>query len=127
VVDDEEGVLDFLDIFLTSLGWKPQCTSSVKTALATLEKHTYFLVLTDIAMPDMDGYEFVHALRERHVPSEIALMTGFGYNPQHTLVRIRRSMHLQFYFKPFDRLKISEGIQNAWTKYHQGLLTAPHA
>ena len=54
-VDDEEDVLEFLKIYLESLGWEVTTVSSTTEAFKVLEERPYFLVITDIAMPDMDG------------------------------------------------------------------------
>jgi DNA-binding NtrC family response regulator len=91
---------------------------SVACALEGLNKGDYFCVLTDIAMPDMDGYEFVSCIKERHVASQVILMTGFGYNPNHTLIKINRSLRYPCLFKPFDRAKVSEVVLKAWQAYH---------
>jgi DNA-binding NtrC family response regulator len=118
VVDDEIEILEFIKMFLESLHWQVDTASSIEEAFSYLHAAPYFLVLSDIAMPDLDGYEFVNKLREEHITSEIALMTGFGYNPNHTLVRIRRSMRCPFFFKPLDRIKLAAGVQSAWNDYH---------
>ncbi|MGB7568714.1 MAG: response regulator, partial [Chitinivibrionales bacterium] len=92
IVDDEVDVLDFLKIYLTGLGWEVTTTSTINDAFKALEAALFFLVITDIAMPEMDGHEFILKLRERAIPSEVALMTGFGYNPKHTLVKIYKTV-----------------------------------
>jgi FixJ family two-component response regulator len=70
----------------------------------------------------MDGHEFITKLQENKVPSEVALMTGFGYNPKHTLVKIYKTVRYPCLFKPFNRAKVAEAVQAAWDKYHLGLL-----
>jgi DNA-binding NtrC family response regulator len=121
VIDDEEDVVDFLRIFLSSLGWTIAVARSAAQAFAALDAGPFFLVLTDIAMPDMDGYEFVNAFRDRAATSEIAMMTGFGYNPKHTLIKINKTMKCAFFFKPFDRFKVAEGVQQSWNAYHHSI------
>jgi CheY-like chemotaxis protein len=122
VVDDEEDVLDFLKLFLESLGWETTTISSTAVAFHILEQTTFFLVLTDIAMPEMDGYEFIRRIKEKGIPSQLALMTGFGYNPKHTLVKIYKTNRYPCLFKPFNRVKVSEAVQQAWNEYHADLL-----
>ena len=92
IVDDEVDVLDFLKIYLVSLGWEVSIASTIQEAFAELETNVFFLVITDIAMPEMDGHEFISKLHEKHIPVEVALMTGFGYNPKHTLVKIFKTV-----------------------------------
>ncbi|MFP4012492.1 MAG: response regulator [Chitinispirillaceae bacterium] len=122
VVDDEVDVLDFLKIYLESLGWEVTTVMSTAKAFEELDNKPYFLVLTDIAMPDMDGYEFISKIKEKSYPSQMALMTGFGYNPKHTLVKIYKTIRYPCLFKPFNRAKVAEAVQNAYNAYHENIL-----
>jgi two-component system, sensor histidine kinase SagS len=119
IVDDEIDVLDFLKIYLSSLGWEVTTASTIPKAFEELDANVFFLVITDIAMPEMDGHEFISKLREKKIPSEVALMTGFGYNPKHTLVKIYKTVKYPCLFKPFNRAKVAETVQAAWDRYHE--------
>ncbi len=121
VVDDEIDVLDFLKIYLESLGWEVTIASTTSAAFKLLGEQQFFLVLTDIAMPEMDGYEFISKINEQGIPSQLALMTGFGYNPRHTLVKIYKTNRYPCLFKPFNRAKVAETVQQAWTEYHSDI------
>jgi len=121
VLDDEVEVLEFLRLLLVSLGWEADTASSPEAAFSILEKQPYFLVLTDIAMPHMDGYEFMHEVHRRGINSCLAFMTGFGYDPNHTLVRIRKGHRYPCLFKPFNREKLGQTVQKAWDTYSAGL------
>jgi two-component system, sensor histidine kinase SagS len=120
VVDDEVDVQAFLRTYLEALGWEITTVSSVADAMNELEQGSYFLVLTDIAMPDMDGYEFMCAINEKHINSQVVLMTGFGYNPNHTLVKISKTLRYPCLFKPFDRTKVADTVLKAWNEYNKG-------
>lgn len=122
IVDDEIDVLDFLKIYLESLGWVITIVSSTDEAFQILETTSFFLILTDIAMPEMDGYEFISQVKDRDIPSQLALMTGFGYNPKHTLVKIYKTNRYPCLFKPFNRNKVSEAVSLAWDEYHADLV-----
>jgi len=119
VVDDEEDVCDFLKLFLESLDWDVTVATSIHDAFHALKQREYFLVLTDIAMPEMDGYEFISRIREKNIPSQIVLMTGFGYNPKHTLVKIKKSMGYPCHFKPFNREKLRQSVEDSFATYHK--------
>jgi CheY-like chemotaxis protein len=121
IVDDEADVLDFLKIYLESLGWKATLASSTAEAFSQLETGSFFLILTDIAMPEMDGYEFISKLREKNIPSKVMLMTGFGYNPKHTLIKIYKSTKIPCLFKPFNRAKLAETVQQMYEEYNKDI------
>jgi two-component system, sensor histidine kinase SagS len=118
ILDDEEDVLDFLKIYLGSFGWETMLASTTTEAFAFLDSTSFFLVITDIAMPEMDGYEFIGKLKDKGVPSQVCLMTGFGYNPKHTLVKIYKTSRYPCLFKPFNRVKLTEAVQDAYNLYH---------
>lgn len=123
IIDDEPDVCDLLRIYLESQNWLVTTVDSPFDAFKLLEKQSFFLVFTDIAMPEMDGYEFIKKIREKGVPSQIALMTGFGYNPKHTLVKINKKCKYPIFFKPFEfkKPKLKDTVQKAWETYHKDM------
>jgi DNA-binding NtrC family response regulator len=125
IVDDELDVLDFLKLYLSSLGWEVFVASNIDEAFKMLEVQRFFLVITDIAMPEMDGHEFISKLRDHNVLSEVALMTGFGYNPKHTLIKIYKTIKYPCLFKPFNRAKVAETVQEAWNRYQADMPETP--
>lgn len=121
IVDDEVDVLEFLKIYLETMGWEVTTASTVNQAFEELGKKPYFLVITDIAMPEMDGYEFINAIKTQGFECRFALMTGFGYNPKHTLVKIYKTVKYPCLFKPFNREKVTEAVNGAYELYHQDI------
>jgi len=121
VVDDEVDVLEFLKIYIETMGWEVTTAPTVAQAFEELAKQPYFLVVTDIAMPDMDGYEFISAIKTQGFECLFALMTGFGYNPKHTLVKIYKTVKYPLLFKPFNKEKVTEAINWAYEKYHRDI------
>lgn len=121
VVDDEVDVLDFLKIYLETMGWEVTTASTVAQAFEELDKRPCFLVITDIAMPEMDGYEFINNIKENGHECRFALMTGFGYNPKHTLVKIYKTVKYPCLFKPFNRDKVTEAVKEAYELYHSDI------
>jgi CheY-like chemotaxis protein len=65
VVDDQPPNVRLLQAILTPRGYDVLTASSGEEALATLEKDDMDLVLLDIVMPGMDGYEVCREIRER--------------------------------------------------------------
>src|SRR6478609_270261 len=65
VVDDQPPNVRLLQAILTPRGYDVRTASSGEEALATLEKDDMDLVLLDIVMPGMDGYQVCREIRER--------------------------------------------------------------
>jgi two-component system OmpR family response regulator len=65
VVDDEQGISDFLLFGLRDEGFEVYTAVSGEEALAHLEEYKPHVVLLDVMLPGMDGYEVCRLLRER--------------------------------------------------------------
>ncbi len=51
----------------------------------------YDVIIVDIRLPDMTGYELLLSLQEIMDPVPLVLMTGFGYDPGHSIVKARQA------------------------------------
>ena len=78
VVDDEPAVRDLLGDIVTALGHAPTVSSEPVAIAAAFEPGSYDLVLTDVGMPDMNGWQLTEALRAVDPAVPIALVTGWG-------------------------------------------------
>jgi CheY-like chemotaxis protein len=65
VVDDENDALDVITMELTERGAQVKGVTSAKEALAVLDKSKFDILISDIGMPDMDGYELIRELRQQ--------------------------------------------------------------
>ena len=65
IVEDNDVMREGLDDLLTIEGFTVICASHGRQGLEKLEQTIPHLILADIAMPEMDGFEFFHAVRAR--------------------------------------------------------------
>lgn len=63
VVDDNAANLDLMLYLLTAFGYAPCGVSSGAAAMEAIQKNPYDLVLTDILMPQVDGYQLARRLK----------------------------------------------------------------
>jgi CheY-like chemotaxis protein len=70
-------------------------------AIAHLEDEEFDLVVSDIKMPDKTGYDVFAAARKKNAALPVILMTGFGYDPNHCIVRASHEGLQAVLFKPF--------------------------
>ncbi len=63
----------------------------------------YDAILCDIRLPDMNGYQFMQRLQEiiEVEPLPLVLMTGYGYDPGHSIVKARQAGLTAVLYKPF--------------------------
>lgn len=104
IVDDEEEVVENLRIEITHLrpDWKVLSFSYGMEALQEILKGRVDVVVTDVATPDMDGYELYWRVKDYNEAIPVIMMTGFGYDPNHVLVRSRQDGLQDILYKPFE-------------------------
>jgi DNA-binding NtrC family response regulator len=71
------------------------------------------LILSDIKMPNKNGYEVFAAARAAHRDCAVILITGFGYDPNHAIVRASKEGLTGVLFKPFKVEQLMEEVRNA--------------
>ena len=71
----------------------------------------YDVIIADIRLPDLNGYELLMKLAEvmKNVP--MILMTGFGYDPGHTIVKARQEGLKSVLYKPLPIHSLESGPQ----------------
>lgn len=104
IVDDEKEVTDSLKMELQECSRDLDIITSNSgyDALRLIMQGDVSLVITDIAMPDMDGYELYSRTKEYNSELPIIMMTGFGYDPRHAIVKSRQDGLQDIVYKPFD-------------------------
>lgn len=112
VVDDDPGVVDLLSAFLDTRGYAVQACRSGREALAALEEGPFDLVISDIEMAEMNGYELLRQTRERYPQIGIVLMTG--YTEKHPLSEALRAGADGYISKPFSLRKFSLIFEQAY-------------
>jgi len=76
LVDDNTVVRDMLVDLVGSLGYQAEAAAGGEEALAMFDRGQYGMVLTDLLMPGMSGWDVLAALRQRdpHIP--VVIVTG---------------------------------------------------
>ena len=82
VVDDEEKMCNCLHGFLTKEGYKVVCVNNGSEAIAMLENGGFSLVLCDLGMPEISGWDVMRAVMKKGKRPGFGLMTGWGKMPE---------------------------------------------
>ena len=68
IVEDERAISDLIKLNLMGAGYKCICVYDGKAAADLLEQKTFDLVLLDIMLPEIDGYELMEYIRPMNIP-----------------------------------------------------------
>lgn len=119
IADDEPRIRKTIGDVLSVRGaWVELCENGGKavTALEAAGPGGYDLVISDIRMPDRNGYEVFAASKKMSPEASVILMTGFGYDPHHSIVRASQEGLQTVLFKPFQVERLLDEVKKALTK-----------
>jgi two-component system, sensor histidine kinase SagS len=101
VADNDERVRKSAHGLLGRWGCVVETARDAQEAVTMARLGTYDYVLADIRLPDRPGYDVYRELRQAQPQARVVLMTAYGYDPSHTLVKARQDGLRFVLYKPF--------------------------
>jgi signal transduction histidine kinase/ligand-binding sensor domain-containing protein/DNA-binding response OmpR family regulator len=111
VVEDNIDFSSFLSTFLGQY-YKVKCTSNGEEALAILKHHNVDLVLSDVMMPKMDGFEFCSLVKTQIETSHIPIILLTALSSSENLISGLDKGADAYLTKPFDENILLKQIEN---------------
>ena len=110
VVDDEEIMAELAQEILESNGYRVLVAHNGEQALDVIDKEEIDLVITDVIMPNMDGYELASKILSKLPDMKIQIVSGFEDN--HHLNIEPRDLRQKIIYKPYSSNKLLENIRD---------------
>jgi DNA-binding NtrC family response regulator len=99
VVDDDPHFLDALVETVGLLGYEAKGANDCESALVALKDGKYAMVLADVSMPEMNGFDLLKVLKRQHPELPVVIMTGHNLSePAADLIKQSADAYLT---KPF--------------------------
>jgi two-component system cell cycle sensor histidine kinase/response regulator CckA len=110
LVDDEPALLDLSHEILAQKGFNVITAESAKKALDILEHKTVDLLISDIIMPDMNGYQLASIVKEKYPTIKIQLASGFA--DDRNMGMVDESLQKNLLSKPFNSQELLQRVHN---------------
>jgi len=108
IIDDEQVILDAVSKIALSEGWDVDTVLNVKDGLNKLKINKYSLILSDIMMPDIDGFQLLEELYMKQIDIPVIMITG--YSTVENAVKSLYNGAIDFIPKPFTFDEIISSI-----------------
>lgn len=125
IVDDDADILKLLHMRLSASGYQVTSASSAQQALAFFNTKPTALVISDLRMPDMDGFALFDAIHALSPATPFILLTAQGSIPD--AVHATRQGVFSFLTKPFDSKDLLQQVANALKVTHSNSSHLPNA
>jgi two-component system, NtrC family, response regulator AtoC len=110
MLDDDPNVREVVSALLTAIGYDCQTAASGRAGLLRLDEGGWDLVLTDLTMSEVTGWDVVEAVRRRAPATRVVLITGLG-GPD--VVRRASELGVRVITKPFDLQTLKAALVEA--------------
>ncbi len=114
VIDDEKRMCDSIKVLLSNIGYEVDTAENGRTGIDRLKSNQYGLVITDLMMPELDGFAVMKYIKENCANTLVIVITG--YASVESAVRAIRSGAYDYILKPFDFEIIKISVERAWDK-----------
>jgi len=115
IVDDDAPLLESLENMFESSGYGVRCFSSAADLLGSSGLAEVDVLITDVGMPVMDGFELRHRVRQLRPGLPVFLITA-----RHEIVDRRRPQGPGGFFrKPFDARELIAAVSDALRYSHK--------
>jgi DNA-binding NtrC family response regulator len=117
ILDDDPAQLEVLSELVGEMGYEAICTADPEEALKLVRYGRCRLVLADVHMPEIDGYQFLDRALRTDPGTHVIIMTG-EYTLESALEAVRRGA-TDFLPKPIDRVRLKRTLDDVAALYDQ--------
>ena len=111
IIDDEPDIREVLKEFCRILGFEAVIADSGEKGLKLFRKDDFNLIISDLKMPDINGFEFVKKVREKDKNIPIVICSGFiDDKNKEEILNCGADFYLEKPFKMKELKKIFEKI-----------------
>jgi CheY-like chemotaxis protein len=112
VADNDERVRRSAHSILGRLGCIVETARDGQEAITMARLSSYDAILVDIRLPDFSGHEVYHLLCQAQPQARVILMTAYGYDASHSIVKCRQEGLRYVLFKPFRVDQLLDVLEN---------------
>jgi DNA-binding NtrC family response regulator len=109
VVDDEDALRTVLSGELINEGYDVKSAADGDEAISEVERSTFDLVLLDIKMPRMNGFEVLKYIKDKHAKTKVVMLTGFA--DLKNAIESKKLGADDFVSKPYDLVDLLTTIE----------------
>jgi len=114
VVDDEDALRTVLSSELVSEGYEVGTAADGDEAINEIQKQTFDLVLLDIKMPRMNGFEVLKYVKDKHPKTKVIMLTGFA--DLKNAIESKKLGAEDFVSKPYDLVDLLTTIERVMSE-----------
>lgn len=115
IIDDDPDALSILETFLEAQGHDPRRAATGREGLAAMDEHRPDLVILDVMMPGMDGWEVARRIRDRSELNRTRILMLTARDDRQSRREAMEAGADQYMVKPLSLQRLAARIETALT------------
>ena len=111
IIENHRDTLDAIKMFLEAQGHSVEVALDMKSALKLAPQTKFDVLISDIGLPDGDGWELMKTLREKMPGLKAIAMSGYGMRTD--LEKSKAAGYVSQLVKPFGPAELNEALKKA--------------
>ena len=87
ILDDQPEIGTLLGRYVVQLGCKPVVAESVDQAIDLFNDDDFLMVISDVVMPEKNGFQLARYIRDNHPQTQMAMISGFLDQEMENLIK----------------------------------------
>jgi CheY-like chemotaxis protein len=112
LVEDDQPILELMEILLTRIGYEPLIVPDVLEALEIVKNDPPALILLDVMMEPMDGWEFLEKIREEYGMKDLPVILFTASPSVEERLATMHDKRLGVLQKPVSIPDLKAGLEN---------------
>lgn len=126
IVDDSLDTLDIMRRLLTRAGYQVAIASNANAALATARQQPPDIIVSDIGMPECDGFQLLRLLQAELAPRKVPAIAVSGFSGENDRLAARESGFDAYFTKPLDVTALINAVDRLLAAGAPRESAAPH-
>ncbi len=108
-IEDNQDTADAVKIILDKEGYKTEALACGKDALKRISEENFDLILLDIMLPDMSGWDIFETLKKRNVNTKFAFLSAIPISSDR-MTELEKAGISDYITKPFSKIELIEKV-----------------
>jgi two-component system chemotaxis response regulator CheY len=113
IVDRNSSMRSIIRAQLKDMGFSNiQEAGNAESALLNMTRHEYDVILTEVDLPGIDGFQFIEEIKKKHIINDFQIMVIASALSKAELVRLAQMGVTSFLIKPFTLVAFEQHLKS---------------
>lgn len=111
IIEDDPPLLELYSSMILNGGYQPLRAANAKMAIEIMKQHTPQLIIEDLSLPDLNGLQLVHIIRQMPNAGEVPVIILSGSPARIEAARLSKEHFVAYLNKPVTQVELLDAVK----------------